>query len=551
MVDIGDAKLYCEIEGKGTPIVLLSGGPGNSHHAFHPYFSRGASFAEVIYYDQRGTGRSEQDPTGQKYTLRQAVDDLDALRAALGIERWIVVGHSYGGLLAQCYALKYPQHVLGMVLVCAEPAIATTYGPSRLLERISSEERMRIAAIYREKGLTTEQVIYNKGLNGDWKQQSFYRPSQEQLARMARYEWTPAPGFRDRILPDTHLVDLDGKFADFTLPTLLVEGRWDLTWGRDKPHRFKRNHPHGQLIVFERSAHSPFEDEPDRFFSLLASFAAAAEKRPASRHTPASKDVCPSPLAREIIFGRHQPEDAEELLKAAEAEPLRHSGAWVQLGVLLFQSERDTEALSVFQRVPKLPEPSPCDLFDSYVWQGHILDLMGRRGDAVAAYRQALKLAAWSNRNQWDQWGMMLNAEWVNARLERPFARTDTAQRILDLPLTGAGEQARVLFAQARAEGLNSGGVNMNLGLALYDGGYYAEALDAFRTLDRQQPELVVGVVWQGHILDLTGRREEALACYRKAKARGMQHPWSFDQYQIVIDNAWIEERLQTPFERK
>jgi tetratricopeptide (TPR) repeat protein len=133
--------------------------------------------------------------------------------------------------------------------------------------------------------------------------------------------------------------------------------------------------------------------------------------------------------------------------------------------------------------------------------------------------------------------------------LERPFARTDTAQRILDLPLTGAGEQARVLFAQARAEGLNSGGVSEKLGLTLYDGRHYTEALEAFRMLARQQPELVVGFVWQGHILDLTGRREEALACYRKAKEQGLQHAWSFDQYAIVIDNAWIEARLKTPFE--
>jgi proline iminopeptidase len=81
-VDIGDCSLYTESEpGTGKyPLVLLHGGPGATHHYFHPYLSRAAgSFQSVNYYDQRGCGESDYSP-GQRYSIDQAVDDLEALR---------------------------------------------------------------------------------------------------------------------------------------------------------------------------------------------------------------------------------------------------------------------------------------------------------------------------------------------------------------------------------------------------------------------------------------------------------------------------------------
>ena len=85
-------KLYYEEEGTGIPLVLISGGPGGTHHLFHPYFSQIKDVARIIYYDQRGTGKSSTDDTGKTYTIKQAVNDLESLRIALNIEKWAVLG---------------------------------------------------------------------------------------------------------------------------------------------------------------------------------------------------------------------------------------------------------------------------------------------------------------------------------------------------------------------------------------------------------------------------------------------------------------------------
>ena len=83
----------------------------------------------MITYDQRGTGISDY-VKGEGYSLPQAAADLDNLRLALGIKKWVVLGHSYGGLLAQYYATKYPENFAGLVLVGSSLGVDAPLMPS-------------------------------------------------------------------------------------------------------------------------------------------------------------------------------------------------------------------------------------------------------------------------------------------------------------------------------------------------------------------------------------------------------------------------------------
>lgn len=304
-VNIGDCNLWVEEEGEGVPIVLLHGGPGGTHHDFHPYFSRAGSFARVIYYDQRGCGFSDYEPGDGGYSVEQAVNDLEKLRQALGIEKWVVLGHSYGGYLAQRYTMKYPESVRGLILVTAQPGLQDSVGiegvihklePTRQYDYISEDEmkrmkeiRVEISNLVKEQQISPEKaveiLIYNNILNGDWKRQNFYRPTKEGMARSALYGWKHdgvfneiflgIPGFNWIMSMDTESVDLEGAFEGCPIPILIVESEWDLTWNIDKPQKIHGNHPGSEMVVFQRSGHSPFADEPERFFNLLEEFVAA------------------------------------------------------------------------------------------------------------------------------------------------------------------------------------------------------------------------------------------------------------------------------------
>jgi proline iminopeptidase len=270
-IDIGDCNLYCEQEGQGIPLVLINGGPGGTHHCFHPHFSLAKDFARVIYYDQRGCGLSDYEP-GSGYTVDQAVNDLDRLRQILGIDQWAVLGFSYGGLLAQCYATKYPHKVKGLVLVGSSMGLLDLSSSSRDQEFISQQEREKLRQIGSTPGLSEAQHVYNRHLNGDWKRQHYYRPSREDIARGALYEWVHDKNFRDSICPSENKVDLEGAFERCPIPTLILEGKWDMSWSADKPQRLHKNHPNSKLVLFEEAAHSVFEDEPEAFFAELRQF---------------------------------------------------------------------------------------------------------------------------------------------------------------------------------------------------------------------------------------------------------------------------------------
>lgn len=124
-------RLFVDIEGAGLvpdgpamrakpTLVLLHGGPGFDHTAFKPLFSRLADLVQVVYVDHRGHGRSDPRPP-EEWTLDYFADDVVRLCDALGIERPIVLGQSFGGFVAQRYLARHPRHPAKVILSSTSP----------------------------------------------------------------------------------------------------------------------------------------------------------------------------------------------------------------------------------------------------------------------------------------------------------------------------------------------------------------------------------------------------------------------------------------------
>jgi len=114
-IAVNGAKLWVVLVGRGDPLIIIPGGPGGAHLGYR-VFDTLAKDNEIIYFDAFGRGKSDTAKDVKEYSLARDIEDIEGLRKALHFEKLNVLGHSYGGLVAQGYALKYPEHVNHLIL---------------------------------------------------------------------------------------------------------------------------------------------------------------------------------------------------------------------------------------------------------------------------------------------------------------------------------------------------------------------------------------------------------------------------------------------------
>ena len=144
---VNGVRLFFDVEGaKLVPdgaamrekptLILLHGGPGMDHTGYKPRFSGLSDICQVVYLDHRGNGRSDPGAPGS-WTLAQWGDDVRAFCDALGIEHPIVLGASFGGMVAMAYATRHPEHPAKLILVSTEAE-----GGAHYAERVAMFERL-------------------------------------------------------------------------------------------------------------------------------------------------------------------------------------------------------------------------------------------------------------------------------------------------------------------------------------------------------------------------------------------------------------------------
>ena len=442
-VDVGDATLYVEEEGTGVPLVLINGGPGGTHHYFHPWFSRASDYARVIYYDQRGTGLSDFEPGDSGYSVEQAVDDLDHMRQALGIDDWVVLGYSYGGFLAQYYATTYPERVAGLVMVGSHPGLWAELGDSRQYDYLSEVEKERIRSVQKQiiemgkennwpRETLIQKILFNNFMNGDWKRQYFYKPTPAEIATIARYEWVNERGFNGDMNRSADRVNLAGAFVRSPFQTLILEGKWDLTWGKEKPAILADNHPHARVITIDDAGHKIFSENPDHFFGELEQFVrnlapVSAQSLAVYQHDLTAWRGAWQESPRFVILSAGPGKRGSEEIVAAYTKEWAEQISWLnelqRLGFALYDARRFDDALAVFLKFEQLAveESSETDAAIALIWQGHILDMLNRRNEAVVLYQQVVEMNL-SDSTQHDEYEMSyVFSDHAKERIQTPF----------------------------------------------------------------------------------------------------------------------------------
>jgi proline iminopeptidase len=265
-------KIYYEVIGSGNaiPLVLVNGGPGLDHLYLHTStaWDMLAQSRRVIFYDQRGNGRSSPLKEGQSCTLADQIDDLDALRAHLGLQKMILLGSSWGGYLSMAYAARHAERVAGLILVDSS-------GP-KWDEKSDLDDKVYPEVVEREKSLEFAMEFGDKAAKDQYNREDFsilfYSPEKRDaflaLLMPVKFNWE----VNDAVSHDLARFDLSPELPKFRFPTLVITGRFDMNVAPVFAYQMYRAIPGAQFTVFEKSGHFPFTEEPDAFASRLESF---------------------------------------------------------------------------------------------------------------------------------------------------------------------------------------------------------------------------------------------------------------------------------------
>ena len=277
-VRVGDVRLYFDTEGPGLVVdgpamrerptlVLLHGGPGFDHTTFKPDYGRLADVAQIVYLDHRGNGRSERgDPS--RWTLDVWADDVRNFCDVLGIERPVVLGWSFGGMVAMAYAARHPDHPAKLVLQSTMARLDV----DRIAEgfrRVGGAEAAGVARSFWSGGGAPETLAAYASTC-----LPLYSPKLPDPDGMTRTELNldlladPAGVMRD--------MDLLPGLASVRCPTLVVAGEDDPVCTIDGGEEIAAALPpaHVRFERFPEAGHFAHLDNPDRFFGLLRDFLA-------------------------------------------------------------------------------------------------------------------------------------------------------------------------------------------------------------------------------------------------------------------------------------
>lgn len=144
-IDTGDAVIYYVTIGKGPPLMLLHGGPGSTHDYFLPYLLPLAKDRQLVLIDERGSGRSQRLNDFKQYNLDAMARDVEAVRVALGLGKVDVLGHSFGGILAQAVAINHPAGVRRLILASTgSSAVRINADFKQIKDSLNKDLRKRI-----------------------------------------------------------------------------------------------------------------------------------------------------------------------------------------------------------------------------------------------------------------------------------------------------------------------------------------------------------------------------------------------------------------------
>ena len=280
-ITIAGSGISYHVAGSGPVVLVHPGGPGIEWSFVR--MPRLEKFATVVYIEPIGTGASDRlsDPRG--YTFDLYVVDVEGLRAHLGLDKFVLLGHSHGGFVAQSYALAHPEHLRGLILYDTTPTTGIDWQKdvesnlqwfkdepwfAEATDALAHETRANtdeeITAIFRR-----EMPLYFAEWSRRAKEYEPYRAS-------VRLTIAPSKTSSDSTAPDqvgvAPMLEVRDRLGSITAPTLVIVGKRDFVTSERFGRVLHEGIPGSRFLLLEHSGHMGHIEQPAEFSNGIRSF---------------------------------------------------------------------------------------------------------------------------------------------------------------------------------------------------------------------------------------------------------------------------------------
>lgn len=277
-IAVQDGHVFHKRFGKGDPVIVVHGGPGLDHGYLLPQMLELAQDHELIFYDQRGSGRSFEANIDPKYvSSEQFVQDLETLRVKLDLKKISLIGHSWGGFLSMNYAIQYPDHVSSLIIVGSVPAdyagqkafvdewnqrtqgIQDKIHPLFNSETLGALSKEKINQAYRDLfSVYFDNPASIEKLTLDMSKESAISGLKVLSLVSKTSYFTP----RCNVIP---------QLSKLNVPTLIIHGNEDIV-PINTAKAIQKAIPNSQIVCLDHCGHFPYIEKPNEFFSSIRLF---------------------------------------------------------------------------------------------------------------------------------------------------------------------------------------------------------------------------------------------------------------------------------------
>ncbi len=302
---INGADIFIRTIGGGEPLVIVHGGPGLGHDYLYEPFKQLSDQYQLIFYDQRGCGRSEEFKKGTPITIDTMVEDLEEIRKEFSVDKMNLVGQSWGATIALNYIFKYPEKVKNLILLEPAPGSSEylTQIQQTIIKRLPKDDMEKLIKISQSPELKTNPEVFKEFMN--IRMNTYFFDSS--FAKKKKFDYFDSDRIKKFFASSANFgpylinFNLYEKMKDINCPTLIIHGDYDVI-PTEAIERMGKEIKNSEVHIVKDCGHFVHIEKPETYFNTIRAFLKLYNNHPHGKNLNGNYFGVESPGIEPVLF---------------------------------------------------------------------------------------------------------------------------------------------------------------------------------------------------------------------------------------------------------